>query len=138
MSDLYHPLILKHNREPHGFLKREDATLQLDAYNPVCGDDYRLYLDIVDTRIQNINFHGYGCAVSKASASILVQQLAGLKLSDAQALLSNFLAMLESDGKMEIPDLAVFSIAKKYPGRIPCATLAWKALAEHLSDASLL
>jgi len=132
MSDLYHPVILAHSRKPHQFYTRADAALILDAYNPICGDDFHLYLDIVDDRLEKMSYHGYGCAVSKASTSLMVKYLEGLTRSDAQRKLNQFLAMIAADGEMPNQDLAAFSIAKNYPGRISCATLAWKALAEYL------
>ncbi len=134
MSDLYHPLILKHSREPLHFHERKDAEIILDAYNPICGDDYKIYLDLVDDHLEALSFDGYGCAVSKASASLLAQKLGGKSRGEAHKQLQRFLEMVTGSGTMIDEDLAVFAMAKKYPGRITCVTLAWQALDEFLSQ----
>ena len=74
---LYHPLILQHNKAPFHYEKQTSAPTQLDAYNPICGDRFQLYLDMKDQRIEQFHFHGYGCAVSKAATSVMITHLLG-------------------------------------------------------------
>ena len=136
-SPLYHPLLLEHNRTPLFFEKRPEAGYVIDAYNPICGDKFKLYLDIEAGRITRASFHGYGCAVSKASASVLMDKLQGLNLVDVPDLLRSFFVLMgqmegPADGLTRLSDeeQAAFSAAKDFPGRMKCATLCWDALRE--------
>ena len=124
---------MQHNQSPYHFEKYEKAVYKLEAYNPLCGDQFKLFLDVKGQLIEQLHFHGYGCAVSKASTSLMVQELEGRNLAYAKQLIDEYLAMLE-DSPFQIPpriqgtDLEVFSISREYPARLTCASLAWKEL----------
>jgi nitrogen fixation protein NifU and related proteins len=133
-NELYHPLILQHNQTPWRFEKKPAAALVLTAYNPLCGDKFKLFLDFEGEKVKTAGFHGYGCAVSKASASVLCKKLEGLNRAEIEGLLTQFLAqftdLAEANGDEE---LQAFAVAKEYPGRLTCATLAWDAVGEWIN-----
>lgn len=138
-SAMYHPLIMQHSREPIGYHKRPEAERTLLAYNPLCGDKFSLFLDFQGDAIAGATFHGYGCAISKASASVLVEQVRGKSLAEARQLVADFLAFLDAPSAAEIAPptvvVAAFAEARHFPGRMDCATLAWRALAAELARA---
>lgn len=128
-SDLYQSVILTHNKHPHHFEKAEALPLHLEAYNPLCGDHYQLYLSIENNTIKAAFFHGYGCAVSKASTSVLVQTLEGKTLSEAQPLIEDFMQVVQGKLPANIPeDFKAFAAAKHFPSREQCATLSWESV----------
>lgn len=133
---LYQGLILEYNRSPLYFEKRGGAGVELEAWNPVCGDKFKLYLDLNAGKVEQASFHGYGCAVSKASASVLMKKIQGLPLDDLAALVAGFLAHFQAGAVTETadPELAAFLPAREFPGRLRCATLAWEALADYLQQ----
>ncbi|MCB9294557.1 MAG: SUF system NifU family Fe-S cluster assembly protein [Lewinellaceae bacterium] len=135
LKQLYKSVILKHHKEPVHFGKNEEATHILEAYNPLCGDKFRLFFGIEDGKIHQISFHGYGCAISKASTSVLVKHLEGLPAEKALALCRQFEAMLQSEE--ETPEavneeFAAFAAARSFPGRMKCATLSWEEMEKFL------
>lgn len=138
--ELYHPRLLEHNRTPHGFEKRPGAQITLEAINPLCGDRFTVYLDISDGVIAKASFHGYGCAVSKASASVLMQKIQGRPVGMIRNLVTDFLQHLQGDATQgpgpDDPELALFLPARRYPGRLGCATLAWESLHHFLQKTS--
>ncbi len=133
LKDLYQEVIIDHNRRPRNFRKMEDATRTADGFNPLCGDQISIYVKLSDNVIEDVAFHGVGCAISKASASLLTTALQGKSREEATALFKQVRAMLtdgpagsvmpESMGK-----LAVLSGVWEFPMRIKCATLAWHTL----------
>lgn len=131
---LYHGVILAHNQAPLFFEKRPDAQYAVEANNPLCGDKFTLYLDIENGRIARATFHGYGCAVSKASASVLMKKIQGRSLETVQTTVAAFLAALQ--GEQAPPEATVdeeflaFLPARDFPGRLQCAVLAWQAMRE--------
>lgn len=129
---LYHPLILELNRSPLFYEKQPDAPVILDAVNPLCGDKFKIYLSVENGRIQHATFHGYGCAVSKASASVLMKKIQGLPASEALAAIRAFLGQVNPAGhKSQAPpdaETAAFLPVRHFPGRLKCATLAWEAM----------
>lgn len=125
LSRLYRGVIAEHNRVPHFFEKRPDATRIIDAYNPMCGDKFKLYLDIENDVIVRATFHGYGCAVSKASTSVLMGKIQGLPLSQLPDIIKPFLEIVASGTETGDPEMAAFAAARNFPGREKCATLAW-------------
>lgn len=130
---LYHPTIMEHNRNPYHYEKREGSQIILKAYNPLCGDQFTLFVDLTEDHIKQIYFHGYGCAVSKASTSLLAKDLEGKSLLEAKARVSMFIDMLRGP-ETELPlalrktDLAVFAVARQFPARLSCASLSWEEL----------
>ncbi len=129
LRDLYQEVILDHNRRPKNFHKIEDATHSAVGHNPLCGDQLTVYLKVDDDdTILDIGFQGSGCAISKASASIMTGTLKGKRLEEARQLFGKFHSMLTGmggpghviDGK-----LAVFQGVAEFPARVKCASLAW-------------
>ncbi|MEL6989606.1 MAG: Fe-S cluster assembly sulfur transfer protein SufU [Bacteroidota bacterium] len=129
-NDLYHPLILQYSKDESDFAKQDEWSSKIKAYNPTCGDKFQLYLNIENEVIMNASFHGYGCAVSKASTAILIKHIKGKKINQLRSLIADFVR-LESEGMFE--EFDAFEAAKNFPGRQKCATLAWDALLENLS-----
>ncbi len=135
LKQLYQSVILKHSKEPVHFEKQETATHILEAYNPLCGDKFQLFFELQEGKLSRLSFHGYGCAISKASASVLVKKLEGLPVQEAQSLCREFLALLQAeDEKAETSDeeLAAFTAARAFPGRMKCATLSWEEMEKFL------
>lgn len=134
LKQLYQSVILKHHREPVHFEKNETATHVLEAYNPLCGDKFQLFFEVEGGRICRMSFHGYGCAISKASTSVLVKHLDGLPAEEALELCRQFEAMLQSEEEPEAVDeeFAAFAAARSFPGRMKCATLSWEEMEKFL------
>ncbi|MDW3648500.1 MAG: SUF system NifU family Fe-S cluster assembly protein [Bacteroidia bacterium] len=132
LKELYQSVILKHSKEPVNYEKREEAGQHLDAYNSLCGDRFHLYFDLKDGKIKDLSFHGYGCAISKASTSVLVEFLEGKSLEEAREMAREYLASLTEEGKTdELPEeFEAFGAARDFPGRMKCATLAWEEMVE--------
>jgi len=130
-DELYQATILEYNRSPRNFHKMENPTHVAHGVNPLCGDDYWVYLNVdADGVIQEASFKGHGCAISKASASMMTLDLVGKTLAEAQALFEKFHHMV-TDGRETPADLGklnVFSGVWKYPERVKCAALAWRAM----------
>ena len=125
-KDLYQQLIIDHNQNPQNFGKLENASHSAEGHNPLCGDVINVYLIEQDSIIEDIAFEGIGCAISKASASIMTSVLKGLRVDEAEALFDNFRTLAttgESSGDMG--KLSVLAGVHKYPARVKCATLAW-------------
>ena len=125
-KDLYQQLIIDHNQNPQNFRKLENASHSAEGYNPLCGDEITVSFIEKDGIIKDITFSGTGCAISKASASIMTSILKNMKVEDANALFENFHTLAttgESPGDMG--KLSVLAGVHKYPARVKCATLAW-------------
>src|SRR5919106_5657833 len=132
LSDLYQEILLEHNSKPRNFRKLDDATVSIEGYNPLCGDQYTLYLKMNDDVIADIGFQGAGCAISKASASMLTQRVKGMTAEEAEEVFNQFHKMLtepgaEVDYEM-LEDLELLSGVAEYPTRIKCAILVWHTL----------
>ncbi len=131
--ELYNDLILEASRTPYHFERRPDAGITVNAYNAYCGDKYQLYLEMEGDRIKTIHFHGYGCAVSKASCSVLARELEGKTLQEITALAASFVNAIRGDRpgvENPPPYVAAFLAARDFPGRETCAVLGWEALLE--------
>lgn len=129
LSLLYDEVILEHNRSPFHFEKRQTAQHIVEAYNPLCGDKFKLFLDIEDGTITNATFHGYGCAISKAATSVLIQRILGKKLDIVPDILKTYFDALDTNtegGELDA-ELKAFSAVKQFPERKTCATLSWDA-----------
>ena len=124
--DLYQQLIIDHNKNPRNFCKLENASHSADGYNPLCGDEITVSFIEKDSIIENIAFMGSGCAISKASASIMTSTLKGMKVEDANALFEKFHTLATSgESTNDMGKLSVLAGVHKYPARVKCATLAW-------------
>ncbi|MGH7197208.1 MAG: Fe-S cluster assembly sulfur transfer protein SufU [Candidatus Omnitrophota bacterium] len=140
LDDLYQEVILDHNKNPRNFKKLEDANLYSHGFNPICGDDYELYL-LVDQggTIKKVGFQGHGCAISKSSASLMTANVDGKSVRDAETLKNNFIHLLTDDTisqevKLGVGRLNFFEGVRQFPVRVKCATLAWHALEDALKD----
>ena len=133
LTQLYGDVILQHNRTPFHYEKRQDAQHVIDAYNPLCGDKFKLFLDINDGIIQNATFHGYGCAVSKAATSVLVKKIEGLTINEVLPLIQHYFDVLHTKntegGVTSNSDVELegFLAVRQFPERMTCATLSWEA-----------
>lgn len=139
LENLYQEVILDHNRKPRNYQELPDATQYSHGVNPLCGDNYHLYLKITPEGIlENVGFTGSGCAISKSSASLMTTLIKGKKISEAEALKNNFLSMMTQEdaqpSESEVGRMIIFKGVKEFPVRVKCATLAWHALADALKD----
>ena len=141
LGDLYQEVILDHNRRPRNFRTMEDANRKQEGYNPLCGDRLMLYVKLEADRIADVAFQGTGCAISKASASLMTDALKGKTVKEARELFEQFHGMITSTPGTPVDDLgklSVFAGVREFPTRIKCASLAWhtmKAAVAHESDA---
>lgn len=130
LDELYQEVILDHNRSPRNFRPMANANRKGEGYNPLCGDQIEVYMLLEDARIKDISFQGSGCAISKASASIMTTELKGKTETEAEELFENVHRMLtgEADaqhGLEHVGKLAILSGVCKFPARVKCASLAW-------------
>ena len=128
LSDLYQEVILDHNRRPRNFHAMADASHQAEGYNPLCGDRLTLYLKLQGDRITDVSFEGSGCAISKASASLMTDALKGCTVDDARALFQRFHEMVTTPPDRPVEDLGKLSAlagVREFPVRVKCASLAW-------------
>lgn len=135
LASLYQTVILQHDRAPFHYQKIDHPSITVSAYNPVCGDQFKLFLKIENNVLQEAYFHGYGCAISKASTSVLIKKIQGLPILEIPPLLQSFLQLVtSSDPILENTDeeLTAFAAARQFPERLPCAVLSWEALQEFL------
>ena len=130
LSELYQEVILDHSRSPRNFRKLESADRMAEGHNPLCGDHYTVFLKLDGDRIAEVTFQGSGCAISKASASIMTEALKGKTKAEAQDLFHQFhdLIMTGEGGGPETGKLAVMAGVHKFPNRVKCAILPWHAV----------
>jgi nitrogen fixation NifU-like protein len=140
LSELYQEVILDHNKKPRNFLRLPDANATAHGRNPLCGDDY--FLDLVlgaGGRIAKVGFEGSGCAISKASCSMMTTLIEGKTSAQAEELKEHFIHLLtdkesSKESLEKVGRLRIFEGVRQYPVRIKCATLIWRALEEALKD----
>jgi nitrogen fixation NifU-like protein len=129
LDDLYQEVILDHNKSPRNFRLMADANRKAEGYNPLCGDHVTVFLRLQDGVIQDISFQGSGCAISKASASMMTAELKGKSEAAAHALFDKVHQMLTSEtngaASEKVGKLAILSGVCKFPARVKCASLAW-------------
>ena len=133
LSELYQQVILDHNKKPRNFRKLENANHTADGYNPLCGDQLTIYLDLEDGLVKEIGFEGSGCAISKASASMMTQAVKGKSKEQAENLFQEFHSMVTGELNEEIDEnslgnLKIFAGVREFPVRVKCATLPWHTL----------
>jgi nitrogen fixation protein NifU and related proteins len=141
LGDLYQEVILDHNRRPRNFGELPGANRRAIGHNPLCGDRVTVLVDLEGDVLKDIRFEGSGCAISKASASMMTESVKGKTLAQAEALFEGFHRLLTEDGTVADPKtlgkLVVFSGVREFPVRVKCATLAWhtlRAALENLRD----
>lgn len=133
LDDLYQEVILDHNRSPRNFGKLKEANRTAEGYNPLCGDQITVYLKLENGVIREISFHGSGCAISKASASMMTSSVKGKTENEALSLFEDVHQMLtqgveSGDDPQKLGKLAVLSGVCKFPARVKCASLSWHTL----------
>ena len=133
LGDLYQEQILEHNKAPRNFRPLPTANRHAVGNNPLCGDHFTVYLDVEGDSIRDISFQGAGCAISKASASMMTQLLKGKTKDEAEQLFERFHRLVtgrvtEAAPSGDMGKLAVFSGVSEFPVRVKCATLAWHTL----------
>lgn len=130
LHDLYQQLILDHSKSPRNFRKMEGANRKAEGKNPLCGDQITLYLRMEGDVIKDISFQGSGCAISKASASLLTDSLKGKSRHEVIDLFEKIHDMVTTGkaGGEAIGKLAVFAGVHKFPARVKCAILPWHAM----------
>ena len=138
LSDLYQEILLEHNSKPRNFRKVEDASTSAEGYNPLCGDQITLYLKVVDDVVEDVGFQGVGCAISRASASMMTQSIKGKSLDEATGIFHAFHDMITHPGAEPdldtLGDLETLAGVNEFPTRIKCAILAWHTMRSALSD----
>jgi nitrogen fixation protein NifU and related proteins len=136
LKKLYSEIIRAHNDAPFHFEKRSDAHETIKAYNPICGDRFELYVGHDQNKINQLHFHGFGCAISKASTSILTKSLAGKEASEALIICNAFLRFINKEATQnESPlpdDFLAFAGVHDFPERYDCATLSWREMKKFL------
>ena len=131
LRELYQDVILEHSKAPRNYRQLATANHKAVGYNPLCGDHFTLYLDLEGDSIHDISFQGSGCAISKASASMMTQSVKGKTREEAERLFEQFHKLVtgQANGNQaDLGKLAVFSGVSQFPVRVKCATLAWHTL----------
>ena len=138
LRDLYQDVILEHSKAPRNFRELPAANHKAEGFNPLCGDRFTIYVTTEGDAICDITFQGSGCAISKASASMMTQSLKGKNKAEAAKIFERFHKLVtgkeSSNGEAELGKLTVFSGVSEFPVRVKCATLAWHTLQAALED----
>ena len=136
LNDLYQEVILDHNKNPRNWGHIDNPSKFSEGYNPLCGDRIDLYLKIDDSKVEDIRFEGNGCAISKASASIMTALVKGKTFEEIKKLFDEFHDVITHGCEEHEPsnaNLEVFCGVKEFPTRVKCATLAWHTLVDALN-----
>lgn len=135
LDELYQSVILDHNRAPRNFRMIEAATAHAEGRNPLCGDTFEIWLKLDGNRISDASFLGQGCAISKASASMMTQAIKGKTVAEAEQLFEQFHQVVTGTGAERLPaKLEVFRGVSAFPIRVKCATLSWHAMKAALTQ----
>ena len=141
INELYQQVILDHYKNPRNYGTLEPHNHEAEGFNPLCGDHYNIRLEVEDGIIKKIMFDGTGCAISKASASVMTTLLEGKTLEEARKIFEDFHYVITSDVNTEIDfdrygKIAVFAGVREFPSRIKCANLAWHTMLEAIDEKS--
>jgi len=131
LRELYQELILEHSKAPRNYRRLAEANRKAEGYNPLCGDHFTIYVQTSGDSIQDISFQGSGCAISKASASMMTQSLKGKTRQQAKELFEHFhqtVTSAKNGDSADLGKLSVFAGVAEFPTRVKCATLAWHTL----------
>ncbi|HEY8185581.1 MAG TPA: SUF system NifU family Fe-S cluster assembly protein [Pyrinomonadaceae bacterium] len=139
LSELYQQVILDHNKKPRNFRKLETANHSAEGFNPLCGDQLTVYLNLEDDAVKEISFEGSGCAISKAAASMMTQAVKGKSKQEAEQLFSEFHGMVtgeldEDQTANHLGNLKIFSGVREFPVRVKCASLPWHTMHAALNN----
>jgi len=131
VSDLYQEMILDHNKRPRNFQVLENPSHEAEGYNPLCGDRLTVFLNVEAERIAEIGFQGSGCAISRASASLMTDAVKGRSVGEARDLFDRFHKMVTTPPEYAVEDMGKLSVlagVREFPVRVKCASLAWHTL----------
>jgi nitrogen fixation NifU-like protein len=132
LRELYQQVILDHNKNPRNYHEMADASRKVEGYNPLCGDHYTIFVRLEGETIADVSFTGSGCAISKASASVMSSTVKGKRTEEAEGLFETFHKLVTGDtsglSAADLGRLAAFSGVSEFPARVKCATLAWHTL----------
>jgi nitrogen fixation NifU-like protein len=135
---LYQEIILEHNRKPRNFREMDDANRTIQGRNPLCGDELTLWMKLDGDEIADVSFKGQGCAISKASASLMTAAVKGKTRAEAEQLFDQFHRLvkgdLPEDQQKSLGSLRAFAGVAKFPNRVKCASLAWHAMHSAIAD----
>ena len=139
LSELYQAVILDHNKKPRNFHKLENANRHAEGFNPLCGDQLNVYLHLEDDQVKEVSFEGSGCAISKASASMMTQAVKGKNKQEVEKLFEEFHQMVtgrldEENDPNELGRLKIFAGVRDFPARVKCASLSWHTLYAALNE----
>ena len=137
LDDIYQEIVLEHSRKPRNFRKLEEADRIQEGYNPLCGDQYTIYVSMDGDTISDISFQGVGCAISKASASMMTEEVIGKTKNQASRIFEAFRSMITKDNENiteELGDIEVLQGVSQYATRIKCATLSCHAIQAELDE----
>jgi nitrogen fixation NifU-like protein len=136
LKDLYRDIIVDHNRHPRNFREMPQADRRADGFNPLCGDKLTIFVQLDGERIADVSFHGSGCAISVASASLLTESIKGRTIAEAEQLFQQMHQLLtREDADIDVASLGklgALSGVREFPARVKCASLCW-----HTLDAAL-
>ena len=143
LSELYQQVILDHNKKPRNFRKLETANHLAEGYNPLCGDQLTVYVNLEGDAVKDISFVGSGCAISKAAASMMTQAVKGKSKQETEQLFAEFHQMVTGDSDLEevpsgLGNLKIFSGVRDFPVRVKCATLPWHTMHAALNNRKLV
>jgi nitrogen fixation protein NifU and related proteins len=154
LEDLYREIILDHYRSPRNRGELEPPAIMAEGFNPLCGDEIKVFLMVEDDKVSDIRISGQGCSISQSSASMMSQAVKGKTVNEARAVIRAFKAMMtppapeheaeldadpdhdHHEPQVKLGDLEALSGVQKFPVRIKCATLAWNTLTQAMDDAS--
>ena len=133
LSELYQQVILDHNKKPRNFRKLENPDRSAEGYNPLCGDQLTVYVNLTDDSVREIAFEGSGCAISKAAASMMTQAVKGKSKEQIDELFKEFHSMVtgeldEETDENHLGNLKIFAGVREFPVRVKCATLPWHTM----------
>jgi len=133
LSELYQQVILDHNKKPRNFHKLEAGNRSAEGFNPLCGDQLTVYMQLEDEVVKDISFEGSGCAISKAAASMMTQSVKGKSKQEAESLFNEFHKMVTGELDEEatpnnLGSLTIFAGVRDFPARVKCASLSWHTM----------
>jgi nitrogen fixation protein NifU and related proteins len=140
LSELYKGVILEHNGTPQYFAKNLTAQHVVEAYNPLCGDKFKLFLDIENGTIVKASFHGYGCAISKAATSVLLANIQEKTIEVVENQINTYFFVLNAkndfytEGSLFDENINAFKAVQDFPERMTCATLSWQSLQDFIKE----
>ncbi|MDQ4120696.1 MAG: SUF system NifU family Fe-S cluster assembly protein [Acidobacteriota bacterium] len=143
LSELYQQVILDHNKKPRNFHELETANRKADGQNPLCGDQLTVFLEMENDQVKDVAFVGSGCAISKASASMMTQAVKGKTKEEIETLFDEFGRMVRGEMDEELEEnhlgkLKIFAGVREFPARVKCASLSWHTVHAALNDEGLV